>query len=310
MKIIITENQFRRLYGEQTTKTQYSWQKPAPSYTTAPSDFTGKGGQFERSQNIGDDLRTEKIIKGSKSGTITLDATMEQFRDGLFSPTGMAIEAFLSAFAFTAPAVVGAYAAMLAYDIYKSVKGETNWLNIIFDTFSVATSGTVSKILAPYIKMAKSAKTEFKTIGSVFEWIKKTDLWGYIKPSITAITKGLSVVSKWISEGLEWIANNTGLTAINNFSKNIVSFIDNSIASITQNLSSLGKKVVTGTKNAVKTLTPNTKEAAVDYAKEKLLPNNGKKVSSTSTSSVKKVYQSASNSSAGKALSAVTGAKT
>jgi hypothetical protein len=303
MRIIITENQFRRLYGEQTTKPQYSWQNnPAPSYVTAPSDYLGKGGQFERSQNMSD-LRNMPIKNGPKKGSTTLDAAMEQFRDGLFSPAGMAIEAFLSAFAFTAPAVLGAYAAMLAYDIYKSLNGEINWLNIIFDTFSVATSGTASKLFAPYVKQVKSGT--FNTIAKAFEWIKTTKLWQALKPIITAITNGLKVVSKWITTGLKWIADNTGITAIANFGSKIVSFIDNSIESITKNLSGLAEKVVTnpkvvskvpavvqktvksltpgtkkvvtktytGVKNAANTLVPDAKEVVADYAKEKLLPN-------------------------------------
>jgi hypothetical protein len=270
MRIIITENQLKRLYGEQTTKPQYNY-KPDPSLYRQSSDYLGKGGQFEKSQNMGD-LRTMPIKKGPKKGTTTLDTAMEQFRDGLFSPAGIAIEAFLSAFAFTSPAVIGAYAAILAYDIYKSLNGQTNWLNIIFDTFSVATSGTASKLFAPYVKQVKSGT--FSTVAKAFEWIKKTKLWQSIKPIITSITNGLKVVSKWITTGLKWIADNTGITAITNFGSKIVSFIDNSITSITQNLSSLGKNVATGTKNAAKTLVPDPKGTVVDYSKGKLLPTN------------------------------------
>ena len=266
MKIIITESQFKRLKLEQKNTAQYNPQNFKPE--RAPSDYLGKGGQFERETNMSD-LRFAPIQKGPKKGT-KLDTMMEEFRAGLFSPTGMAIEAFLSAFAFTAPAVVGAYAGMLGYDIYKSLNGDTNWLHIIFDTFCVATSGTMAKILAPYVKEAKAG---FNSIAKVFEWIKTTKLWQAIKPYLNTIVKGLKVVGEWIVTGLKWIADNTGLTTLAKWGTKIVSFLNGivkTIAELTGELAgavSNSARVGAGTTKAIE---KGAEETAIHYGKEKL----------------------------------------
>jgi len=251
-------------------KTQYSWDnyKPDPSLYRQSADYLGKGGQFEKSQNMSD-LRTAPIQKGPKKGT-KLDEMMEEFREGLFSPAGIAIESFLSAFAFSAPAVVGAYAAMLGYDIYKSLNGETNWLNIIFDTFCVATSGTMSKILAPYVKEAKAG---FNTIAKVFEWIKTTKLWQLIKPFVNTIIEGLTVVAKWISTGLKWIADNTGLTSLATFGTKIVSFITDSVKTISELTGEIAGAVTKSEKVAAGTTKGIEKygeETAIHHGKKQL----------------------------------------
>jgi len=239
MKIIITENQFRRIYGEQTNKTQYSY-KPDPSLYNKPSDYTGKGGQVERSLGIGDDLRTEKIKKGTKKGTITLDGAMESFREGLFSVEGMAIEAFLTSFAWGAPGVFGAYAALLSYDIYKSLKGDTDWFNIIVDTLCVVTSGAVAGIFSPLVKVGKKG---LNSIAKVFEWLKTTSVWTKIKPYLKSLASGISTVSAWIAKGLKWVANNTGITLLAEWSSKIVSFFSGMVSKLLEVVGEVTGKV-------------------------------------------------------------------
>lgn len=243
MKIIITENQFRRLYGEQNTKPQYSWDnyKPDPSLYNKPSDFTGKGGHVERSLGIGDDLRTERIKKGTKKGTITLDGAMESFREALFTPAGMAIEIFLTSFVWTAPSVVGAYAALLSYDIYKSFNGETDWFNIIVDTLCVVTSGAVAGIFAPLVKLGKKG---LNSIAKVFEWLKTTSIWVKLKPYLNSLASGISTVSEFIANGLKWIADNTGITLLAKWSSKIVSFFSSIVSGILDVVGKVTGKVV------------------------------------------------------------------
>jgi hypothetical protein len=266
MKIIITENQFKRLWVEQPDATKFN--PPVYKPQAAPSDYLGKGGQFERETNMSD-LRFAPIQKGPKKGT-KLDAMMEEFRAGLFSPTGMAIEAFLSAFAFTAPAVVGAYAGMLGYDIYKSLNGDTNWLHIVFDTFCVATSGTMAKILAPYVKEAKAG---FNSIAKVFEWIKTTKLWQAIKPFLNSIINGLKVVGGWIATGLKWIADNTGLTALAKWGTKIVSFLNGIVKTFAELLGELAGAVSNSARvsaGTTKAIEKGAEETVIHYGKEKL----------------------------------------
>jgi hypothetical protein len=238
MRIIITESQLKNLNLEQFD----NFKMPS-----AQSDYLGRGGQFEKTNKLYNPFEYP-ISKGPKKNT-TIDDAMESFREGLFSPTGMAIESFLTSFAFTAPGVVAAYAAMLAYDIYKSLNGETDWFNIIVDTLCVATSGVVSGVFAPLVKGGKKG---FSSISKVFEWLKTTSVWTKIKPYLSNLSSGINVVGSWIAKGLKWIADNTGITVLAKWSSKIVSFFSGITNGILEVIGQISGKVATKLTGSVK----------------------------------------------------------
>ena len=207
---------------------------------TASSDYLGKGGEFERTNKLYNPFEYP-LSKGPKKGT-TIDSAMETFREGLFSPAGMAIETFLTSFAFTAPGVVAAYSAMLAYDIYKSLNGETDWFNIIVDTLCVITSGAVSGLFSPLVRGAKKG---FNSISKVFEWLKTTSIWNKIKPFLSNLASGIKTVGEWIAKGLKWISDNTGITFLAKWSSKIVSFFSSIVNGILEVVGKVTGKIAT-----------------------------------------------------------------
>lgn len=231
----------------------------------AQSDYLGKGGNFERTNKLYNPFEYP-IHKGPKKGT-SIDDAMESFREALFSPTGMAIEAFLTSFAFTAPGVVAAYAAMLSYDIYKSLNGETDWFNIIVDTLCVVTSGVVSGIFAPLVKGAKKG---LSSISKVFEWLKTTSVWTKIKPFLTTLVEGINVVGGWIGTGLKWISDNTGLTFLAKWSSKIISFFSNIVNGILESIGQISGKVATKLTGSVKVGQATSVAAKVGVGQETL----------------------------------------
>jgi len=208
MKIIITETQYKLLMVEQLQIAQ----------PNNPSDYLGKGRQFEKMNKIQDPLRIP-LNKG-----LNLNEIMESFREKLFSPAGVTIEVFLTSLGWTAPAVMAAYGAILSFDIYKSINGETDWFNIVVDVIGIVTSGAFSGLFAP---LMRGAKKRFNSIVEVFKWLKTTKVWESLKPYLSKIVSGLSNVGKWLSTGIKWIADNTGLTFLLKWSSKILSFFNN-----------------------------------------------------------------------------------
>lgn len=235
MKIVITENQLSFLVSEQMQMTKIQ----------QPSDYLGKGGEFEKMNSIQDPFKIP-LKKGPKENT-TLDEAMENFRQNLFSPTGIAIETFLTSFGWTAPAVMGAYGGLLSYDIYKSLNGKTDWGNIVFDTLALVTSGLLSGVIAPFIR---GGKKSFDSIKSVFSWLKTTNIWTKLKPYLSKIGTLLSTIGGWLSKGIKWIADNTGLTFLLKWSGKILSFFNNISKTMLNSLEEGVSDVVRGiTKN-------------------------------------------------------------
>lgn len=149
------------------------------------------------------------LIKPKNGQPLTLDKFMEEYRGAIYSPSGIAIEAFLTAFEVTAPAVVISYAGLLGYDLYQVSQGQTDWLNIIFDTLGVVSSGILSGVLS---NLMKSSKPVCKTIVSAFEWLSKQKVWKAIEPYVMKLAKYATTIFNWLLSGIKWVANKLGIT--------------------------------------------------------------------------------------------------
>jgi len=293
MNIIITETQLSRLLIEQnpfqkpqlspglknqmsTTQVQYAQQPKMDDYKTkiATSDYLGKGGEFGRAKPkvlTFEQLKNAKIIRGKKRGS-TVEEVIEDLKKFVFSPSGIAIEAFLTAWGFTAPAVMGAYAALLGYDIYQAIKGKPNWVDIIFETICVITSGSFAKILAPF----KETGVVAKTLEEFFVWIKGTSLGKTLLPIITKIIGGLARVGEWISYGMKWIAEQTGIKFFVELASSAVSWFKSVIHGIESGFKELSSFAGAGQKTAV-----GAGKAAGKYAEEKVVTEPSHHVAST-----------------------------
>jgi hypothetical protein len=183
----------------------------------------------------------KKYDKPSK--TMTLDEFMEDYRDALTHPVMVGLEVFLTSTGVGVGAVVAAYTALLAYDVYKGVvKKDWDWLNIVFDILGIVSSGVISGTLRPIMKGAQGLK--LNTIGKVLTYLSKTKLWSKIKPLLEGGIDLLKSISKGIWKALSWISEKTGFRQLNVAGKSIEVMIHNIVYNIEEFLKSSVKKTI------------------------------------------------------------------
>jgi hypothetical protein len=185
-----------------------------------------------------------KVLKIQKPAFhMTLDEFMEEYRDALTHPVMVGIEVALTSTGVGVGAVVAAYTALLAYDVYKGVvEKDWDWLNIVFDVLGIVSSGLISGTLRPIMKGAQGLK--LNTIGKVLTYLSKTKIWSEIKPLLQGGITLLKSISKGIWKALEWISRKTGFRQLKVAGKSVETNIHNIIYSIEEFLKSSVKKTV------------------------------------------------------------------
>ncbi len=175
--------------------------------------------------------------------TMTLDEFMEGYRDTLTHPVMVGLEVALTSTGVGVGAVVAAYTALLAYDVYKGVvKKDWDWLNIVFDVLGIVSSGVISGTLRPIMKGAQGLK--LNSLGKVLTYLSKTKIWSKIKPLLEGGITVLKSISKGIWKSLEWISRKTGFRQLKTAGKSVETNIHNIIYSIEEFLKSSVKKTV------------------------------------------------------------------
>ena len=189
-----------------------------------------------------DEYLAKNPIKPLKG--MSFDEFMEAFREKLYSPGGIALETFLTSLTITAPLVVGSYAVMLVYDIYKAITtGEFGWFNLIFDIIGVLTSGTISGLFS---QIAKSAKG-IKGVEATLAFLKNSKLWVKISPYLKKLSTWMGQFSTWIKDAIIWIKQKTGNTAIGKQLSKINSVIKTVLDTIQNTVTKLVSKVANPT---------------------------------------------------------------
>jgi hypothetical protein len=156
---------------------------------------------------------------------VNLDAEND-LRDFLYSPEGIATIIGLNTTEAGVIVTQLLFSILLVYDIKKWVnQGEPNWLYLITDILSIATSGFASSVGTSMINAGKT--TAFKSISQFFVWVKKLypSIWSkFIVPLgksiggiINKITKSLSnlktnkiipdVVIEYLGKTKEYLIN-------------------------------------------------------------------------------------------------------
>ena len=184
-----------------------------------------------------------KMLKDLPANTMTLDEFMEGYRDALTHPVMVGLEVLLTSSGYGATAVVAAYTALLAYDVYKGVvEKDWDWLNILFDVLGIVSSGVISGTLRPIMKGAQGLK--LNSLGKVLTYLSKTKIWSKIKPLLEGGITVLKSISKGIWKALEWISRKTGFRQLKVAGKSVEVMIQNIIYSIEQFLKNSVKKTV------------------------------------------------------------------
>lgn len=220
MKIILTENQFELILSEQIVT------QPSDATQTMRYDpLTGKKTQSNPVKPS--DYGLKEFPKVLQSKGMSMDEFVEKLRQQLYSPAGIAIDAFLSTFGVPEIPMV-AYSGLLIWDINQSFSGDIRWGDIFFDLLGVLTAG----LLMGEVAASRLALKSSKSIGEVIKVIKSTKLWGKILPYLKKLVNGSKWLIDTVSKGLKWLSNKLGLSLINKVWTKISTFIEKMVGNI------------------------------------------------------------------------------
>lgn len=129
-------------------------------------------------------------------------------RDAANSGPGIAIQLIIDAVgpetfgaAFAIPGVV--WGLITQWDFLNLNLGTPEWLNLIFDTLCLCTTGIMSTALAPFTKAAKGAV--FSSLEKVFLWLRETSFGKMIMKFLPAIEGGVGTAGKYLVKAAEWV---------------------------------------------------------------------------------------------------------
>jgi len=89
------------------------------------------------------------------------------------------------------------------WDFANLLMGTPEWLNIIFDSLCLLTTGIMSTALAPFTKAAKGAV--FSSLEKVFLWLRETSFGKLIQKFFPVIEGGLGKAGGFITKAAEWV---------------------------------------------------------------------------------------------------------
>ena len=129
-------------------------------------------------------------------------------RDAANSGPGIAIQLIIDAVgpetfgvAFAIPGVV--WGLITQWDFLNLQLGTPEWLNLIFDSLCLLTTGIMSTALAPFTKAAKGAV--FSSLEKVFLWLAETSFGKMIMKFLPAIEGGVGKAGKYLVKAAEWV---------------------------------------------------------------------------------------------------------
>lgn len=173
-----------------------------------------------------------KLVKDLFSGNVK--AFMEDIREILFSPEGMAIEAGLAATGIGGLGPAIAWGIMLAYDIYLKATGDpsSNWFNIVIDAIGCGGLAYLGKafrggLQATGIFQRAAGKEIGEVVGAAAKNPKTAGMLKSVGEKISqkmpGITANLKAGAEWASKKLKinWFSK-----SVDNFTNMIAKFLD------------------------------------------------------------------------------------
>jgi hypothetical protein len=167
---------------------------------------------------------------GANSGPKTLEEITVEVRDFMSRWEVATIETIATILGVGIPVVVTANGFWLTLEVIQAVKGNPDYLSLVFAFIATATAGSQSVVLKPlYSYAAKLLKGGGKSIVNVldviYEGAKKLGLWEKLKPVLEGIKSGSKYVMDKVLVGLDWISKNLKITWITTIVSQVKNFI-------------------------------------------------------------------------------------
>jgi hypothetical protein len=111
------------------------------------------------------------------------------------------------------PVVIAANGLWLTLEVRQALKGNPDYLSLVFAFIATATAGSQSAVLKPlYQAVGKSLKGGGKDFVYILELLyfhaKELGLWNKLKPILQGIKTGSKFVIDGVTKGLKWINEN------------------------------------------------------------------------------------------------------
>jgi len=111
------------------------------------------------------------------------------------------------------PVVIAANGLWLTLEVRQALKGNPDYLSLVFAFIATATAGSQSAVLKPlYQAVGKSLKGGGKDFVYILELLyfhaKELGLWNKLKPILQEIKTGSKFVIDGVTKGLKWINEN------------------------------------------------------------------------------------------------------
>lgn len=128
------------------------------------------------------------------------------------------------------PIVITANGFWLTLEVIQAVKGNPDYLSLVFAFIATATAGSQSAVLKPlYGYVAKLLKGGGKSIvnvlDAIYEGAKKLGVWDKLKPVLEGIKTGSKYVMDKVLVGLDWISKSFKITQITKIVSQVKNFI-------------------------------------------------------------------------------------
>jgi hypothetical protein len=179
----------------------------------------------------------------------------EQLRTALQSWGGAAVQTFLATFGSAVGGnviLVIVWGTMLAYDIYRGIQGEWDWVNLLIDLIGVITTGPGAKIIGGlFSKLGIMGKN--LPLSNILQKLSTSKLGGWFVKMIQKVSSGISTIIGWVTKGINWVATKLGIKGLTKMTSNITSKVSSIVDEISTATSKVIKPKVT---NVVSKVTP------------------------------------------------------
>lgn len=173
-----------------------------------------------------------KLVKDLFSGNVK--AFMEDIREILFSPEGMAIEAGLAATGIGGLGPAIAWGVMLAYDVYLKATGDpsSNWFNIVIDAIGCGGLAYLGKAFRGGLQASGIfQRAAGKEVGEVVSAAAKNPKTaGMLKSVGEKISQKMPGITSTLKTGAEWATKKLKINwfskVVDNFTNMIAKFLD------------------------------------------------------------------------------------
>jgi hypothetical protein len=190
---------------------------------------------------------------GANSGPKTLEELTVEVRTFMSDWKTATVETLATLLGVGIPVVVTANGFWLTLEVIQAVKGNPDYLSLIFAFIATATAGSQSVVLKPlYSAVGKILKGSGKSVVEIFDAIytaaKNLGLWDKLKPileGIKSVSKatidGVTTVLKWLNDNVLWIFKGATwlgkeimgmLSSIKTFISGLFNAMDNWLANI------------------------------------------------------------------------------